>query len=62
FYILSALARTPEATARQARILSVLRRFWTARGKDDVEAARAIMREDTAYWLADLPQRFEGDA
>jgi DNA-binding GntR family transcriptional regulator len=61
FYILSALARTPEASARQTRILSVLRRFWTTMGKDDVETARAIMREDTAYWLADLPQRFEGD-
>jgi len=61
FYILSALVRTPETQERQVRILSTLRRFWTAIAADEIDAARTVMREDTAYWLADLPARFEAD-
>jgi len=32
-----------------------LRRFWTAMARDDLESASAVLRDDTAYWLADLP-------
>jgi ketosteroid isomerase-like protein len=33
----------------------VLRRFWTSMARDDLESASAVLRDDTAYWLADLP-------
>lgn len=61
FYIVSAIVKVPEEQGRRARIVNVLRRFWTAMVADDVEAARAIMKDDTAYWLSDLPPRFAAD-
>jgi DNA-binding GntR family transcriptional regulator len=62
FYIVSAIVKVPGGEERQARIVNVLRRFWTAMVEADVEVARAIMADDTAYWLSDLPPRFAVDA
>jgi ketosteroid isomerase-like protein len=47
---------------RQQWILVVLRRFWMAMIAGDADAARAVMAEDTAHWMADLPQRFAAAA
>ena len=57
FYVLAAVVDMTRAAPRQTRILSVLSRFWTAMADDDIAGARAIMRDDTAYWLAELPSR-----
>lgn len=58
FYIIGSVVAVAESKGRQERILSVLSRFWQAMVDDDISAARAIMEEDTAYWLVDLPPRF----
>jgi DNA-binding GntR family transcriptional regulator len=58
FYIIGSVVAVGRSHGRQERILSVLRRFWQAMVDDEITAARAIMEEDTAYWLADLPPRF----
>lgn len=57
FYIISVVVDKDDDAARIARITNVLRRFWTAMARDDLEHALAVLREDTVYWLADLPQR-----
>lgn len=58
FYVISAVVPVTDNAVRQDWILAVLRRFWTAMIAGDTAAARAVMAEDTAHWLADLPQRF----
>jgi DNA-binding GntR family transcriptional regulator len=55
FYIISVVVDTGDDEARVARITGVLRRFWTAMARDDLSEAGAVLRDDTAYWLADLP-------
>ncbi len=55
FYIISLVVDAGDDERRVARITLVLRRFWDAMARDDIAAARAVLREDTAYWLADLP-------
>lgn len=58
FYVISAVVPVTDNAVRQEWILAVLRRFWAAMIAGDTAAARAVMAEDTAHWLADLPQRF----
>ncbi|MCG7360176.1 GntR family transcriptional regulator [Roseomonas sp. ACRSG] len=58
FYVISAVVPVTDNAVRQEWILAVLRRFWAAMIAGDAAAARAVMAEDTAHWLADLPQRF----
>ena len=55
FYIVSLVVDVGDDAERVARISLVLRRFWTAMSRDDLESAREVLRDDTAYWLADLP-------
>jgi DNA-binding GntR family transcriptional regulator len=55
FYIVSLVVDAGDDAERVARITDVLRRFWTAMTRDDLESASEILRDDTAYWLADLP-------
>jgi DNA-binding GntR family transcriptional regulator len=55
FYIVSLVVDAGDDAERVARITDVLRRFWTAMARDDLESASAVLRDDTAYWLADLP-------
>jgi DNA-binding GntR family transcriptional regulator len=62
FYVISSVVPVTDNAARQEWILVVLRRFWTAMIAGDADAARAAMAEDTAHWLADLPQRFAATA
>ena len=57
FYIFSVVVDSGDDAARIQRIAGVQRRFWTAFADDDLDAALAVLREDTAYWLADLPSR-----
>jgi hypothetical protein len=59
FYIIAAVVIASDDESRLARIVLVLRRFWSAMANDDVAGARAVMDEDTDYWLADLLPRFE---
>ncbi|WP_159994619.1 GntR family transcriptional regulator [Roseomonas sp. 18066] len=58
FAIIGAVVPVPDSGDRQAWILGVQQRFWTAMIDSDTGAARAILAEDTAHWLADLPARF----
>ena len=58
FYILSLVVDKGDDGLRVARIADVLRRFWTALARDDLAEASAVLRDDTAYWLADLPRSF----
>ena len=58
FYIISVLVHVADERGGADYILDVQRRFWTAMVDDDIDGARAVMREDAAYWLADLPPRF----
>jgi len=58
FYILSLVVDKGDDGRRVARIADVLRRFWTALARDDLAEASAVLRDDTAYWLADLPRSF----
>jgi DNA-binding GntR family transcriptional regulator len=58
FYVISAVVPVTDNAVRQEWILAVLHRFWAAMIANDVDAARAVMAEDTAHWLEDLPQRF----
>jgi len=62
FYIVSVVEKMIDEPGQLARILAVARAFWTAVVADDIEAARAVMRDDTAYWLSDLPPRDEADS
>ena len=62
FYIVAVVVKASDHVAREAKIVSVLRRFWDAMIENDIEKARVIMAEDTAYWQADLLPRFAGDA
>jgi DNA-binding GntR family transcriptional regulator len=62
FYVISAVVPVTDNTVRQQWILVVLRRFWMAMIAGDADAARAVMAEDTAHWMADLPQRFAAAA
>ncbi len=55
FYIISLVVDAGDDEARVARITDVQRRFWTAMARDELAEARAVLRDDTAYWLADLP-------
>jgi DNA-binding GntR family transcriptional regulator len=55
FYIVSLVVDAGDDAERVARITDVLRRFWTSMARDDLESASAVLRDDTAYWLADLP-------
>ena len=55
FYIVSLVVDAGDDAARVARISLVLRRFWTAMACGDLQSAREVLRDDTAYWLADLP-------
>jgi DNA-binding GntR family transcriptional regulator len=57
FYIISVVVDQDDDAARIARIASVQRRFWTAMARDDLDQALAVLREDTAFWLADLSAR-----
>ncbi len=57
FYIISVVVDQGDDDARIARITQVLRRFWTAMSRDNFDDARAVLRDDTAYWLADLSSR-----
>jgi DNA-binding GntR family transcriptional regulator len=57
FYIFSVVVDSGDDSARIARIAEALRRFWTAFADDELNQALAVLREDTAYWLADLPAR-----
>ena len=58
FYIISVLVHVADERGGAEHILDVQRRFWTAMANGDIDGARAVMREDAAYWLADLPPRF----
>jgi len=58
-YTIGAVVTVEESGERQAWILTTLRRFWRAMVHDDLDAARAVMAEDTAHWLADLLPRFD---
>lgn len=62
FAIIGAVVPVPDSSARQAWILGVQQRFWTAMIAGDTATARAVLEEDTAHWLADLPPRFAGPA
>lgn len=53
FYIISVVIDAGDDDARVARIVGVQRRFWRALAGDDLAAAAAVLRDDTAYWLAD---------
>lgn len=55
FYIISVVVDTGDDARRVARIADVQRRFWRAMARDDLPGASAVLRDDTAYWLADLP-------
>jgi DNA-binding GntR family transcriptional regulator len=55
FYIISLVVDAGDDAARGARIVDVQRRFWSAMARDDLACASAVLRDDTAYWLADLP-------
>ena len=55
FYIISLVVDAGDDDRRVARITDTLRRFWSAMARDDLAAASAALRDDTAYWLADLP-------
>lgn len=55
FYIVSVVVDTGDDEARDAHITDVLRRFWAAMARDDLAQARAVLRDDTARWLAELP-------
>jgi DNA-binding GntR family transcriptional regulator len=55
FYIISVVVDAGDDAARVARIADVQRRFWSAMARDDLPQASAVLRDDTAYWLADLP-------
>jgi DNA-binding GntR family transcriptional regulator len=55
FYIISVVVDSGDDERRVARITDALRRFWTAMARDDIAAASAVQRDDTAYWLAELP-------
>ena len=55
FYIVSLVVDVGDDAERVARISLVLRRFWTAMACGDLQSAREVLRDDTAYWLADLP-------
>jgi DNA-binding GntR family transcriptional regulator len=55
FYIISVVVDSGDDDRRVARITDTLRRFWSAMALDDIAAAGAVLRDDTAYWLADLP-------
>src|SRR6185437_8131658 len=54
FYIVSVVVDAGDDARRVARIADVQRRFWSAMAGDDLAAASAVLRDDTAYWLADL--------
>ena len=58
FYIISVLVDIADERGGAMHILDVQRRFWTAMADENIDGARAVMREDAAYWLADLPPRF----
>ena len=58
FYIISVLVDIADERGGAMHILDVQRRFWTAMANENIDGARAVMREDAAYWLADLPPRF----
>jgi DNA-binding GntR family transcriptional regulator len=58
FYIISVVVDAGDDARRVARIAETLRQFWRAMARDDLAAAGAVLREDTAHWLADLPPRF----
>ena len=58
FYIISVIVDVVDERARFEHILNVQRRFWRRMAEGDVDGARVEMREDTAYWLKDLPPRF----
>lgn len=62
FYIIAAVVIGSDDASSLARIAAALRRFWSAMAEDDLAGARAVMAEDTAYWLADLLPRFEMEA
>jgi DNA-binding GntR family transcriptional regulator len=55
FYIVSVVVDTGDDARRVARIADVQRRFWREMARDDLPGASAVLRDDTAYWLADLP-------
>jgi DNA-binding GntR family transcriptional regulator len=55
FYIVSVVVDAGDDERRVARIAGVQRRFWNAMAGDDLASASAVLRDDTAYWLADLP-------
>ena len=55
FYIFSVVVDVSDDDARVGRIVKTLRGFWSAMARDDLETARRALREDTAYWLAELP-------
>ena len=55
FYIVSVVVDSGDDARRVARITGVQRRFWSAMARDDLAAAAAVLRDDTAYWLAELP-------
>ena len=55
FYIISVVVDAGDDAVRVARIADVQRRFWSAMARDDLDGAAAVLRDDTAYWLADLP-------
>ena len=55
FYIVSLVVDAGDDAERVARISLVLRRFWTDMACGDLQSAREVLRDDTAYWLADLP-------
>jgi DNA-binding GntR family transcriptional regulator len=62
FYVIAAVvANVHDEPERTMRIIATLRRFWGAMADDDIAAAKAVMAEDTAHWLADLPSRFAGE-
>lgn len=57
FYIISVVVDKGDDSRRISRIADVLRRFWTAMAHDDLDLALAVLRDDTAYWLAELAAR-----
>ncbi|ONG50101.1 hypothetical protein BKE38_19535 [Pseudoroseomonas deserti] len=58
FAIIGAVVPVPDSSDRQGWILAAQQRFWTAMIAGDTATARAVLAEDTAHWLADLPPRF----
>lgn len=59
FYIVTALIDVPDEAERIDRIVTTLRRFWSALAAGDGDGARLIAEEDTAHWTRDLPPRFD---